>query len=304
MKGTAVMAGQQMSVWSGSDIKIGKDPLLEIDEKTFLADFDRSPFLIKHRLIDHPLFEIGRLMTLAQSLPQCNVEYNAGSVGISCDPNETPRTGLSAEETIRRIEECRSWMVLKNVELDSEYRSLLDDCLAEVQQFSEKIRPGLMKREAFIFLTSPGSITPYHMDPEHNFLLQIKGSKFMTVFDRSLVSAENLEAFYQGAHRNMPFKDDYLAKSTVFELLPGDGLHVPVCAPHFVRNGSGVSVSFSITFRTPDLEDQSLVHQMNGSLRRLGLHPRPVGRNAAADAFKVMGYRAWRKSRMLLGRNA
>jgi len=29
------------------------------------------------------------------------------------------------------------------------------------------------RREGFIFVSSPGSVTPHHMDPEHNFLLQI-----------------------------------------------------------------------------------------------------------------------------------
>ena len=32
-------------------------------------------------------------------------------------------------------------------------------------------------REAFIFISSPNTVTPYHMDPEYNFLLQIRGTK-------------------------------------------------------------------------------------------------------------------------------
>src|SRR6478609_2674154 len=85
--------------------------LLDIDAAEFAANFNRGPFLIGHRLADHPLFALPRLLELARTLPEKNVEYNAGEVPVSCDPSQTPRTGLSIEETVRRIEECKSWMV-------------------------------------------------------------------------------------------------------------------------------------------------------------------------------------------------
>ena len=37
------------------------------------------------------------------------------------------------------------------------------------------------QREAFLFLSAPNSVTPVHIDPEHNFLLQIRGQKDMNV---------------------------------------------------------------------------------------------------------------------------
>ena len=68
---------------------------------------------------------------------------------------QTPRNGLSIEETIRRIEECRSWLVLKYVERDPEYRELLDRCVDEVQALCDPPLPGIDQREAFIFISSP-----------------------------------------------------------------------------------------------------------------------------------------------------
>src|SRR5580704_10428627 len=93
------------------------------------------------------------------------------------------QTALSVEETIRRIQEDHSWMVLKYVENDPDYRKLLDDCLNQIRQLSEPIVAGMCQREAFIFLTSPDSVTPFHVDPEHNFLLQIRGRKQVSIFD-------------------------------------------------------------------------------------------------------------------------
>ena len=281
--------------------------LLDIDPDKFRADFNRAPFIIGHHLVDHPLFSLPRLVELAQRLPEKQIEYNAGKLPVSVDPSQTPRNGLSVEETIRRIEECQSWMVLKYVETDPEYRDLLMRCLAEVKEHSETITPGMVQPEAYIFITSPGSVTPYHMDPELNFLLQIRGSKTVYQFDgrdRSIVTEEDLERFYTGAHRNMKFNEAWRAGAWKFELEPGQGLHFPVAYPHWVQNHDAVSISFSITFRTPAIERTSIIHRVNARLRRWGLTPSPVGQRGWSDALKFQGYRAWRRVRRLAGRSA
>lgn len=278
--------------------------LLEIDPGEFRDGFDRRPFLIGHHLCDHPLFALPRLLELARSLPAKNVEYNAGKLPVTCDPKLTPLNGLSIGETVRRIAECKSWMVLKYVEADPDYRDLLLRCLAEVKVHSEPLRPGMDMPQAFIFLSSPGSVTPYHMDPEHNFLLQVRGSKIVHLFDPrdpEILTQEELERFYRGAHRNMVLREENRKKAWVYDLKPGHGLHFPVTAPHWVRNGSEVSVSFSITFRTPDLEQRSILHSVNGYLRERGFQPAPVGRHPWRDRIKSNAYRVLRKVRKLLG---
>src|SRR2546422_7059876 len=108
------------------------DNLLILDERGLQQDFDRCPFRIRHRLIDHPLFELPRLIEMSARLPEECVEYNAGNLPIGLESADAPRTGLSLQETLRRIEECGSWIVLKNVERDPEYRDLLHRCLDEI----------------------------------------------------------------------------------------------------------------------------------------------------------------------------
>src|SRR6185503_6233667 len=157
--------------------------LLRIDPDAFRAGFNKRPFVIGHELSGHPLFSLTRLVQLARRLPTDRVEHNPGDVPVTLDPERTPHSGLSIEETIRRIEVCRAWMVLKNVEQDPEYRPLLDACLDEIGVHSELLAPGMRIREGFIFISSPGAVTPYHMDPEHNFLLQIRGAKTVHMFD-------------------------------------------------------------------------------------------------------------------------
>lgn len=264
---------------------------LELDRIRLAADFNHRPFPLRHDLTGHPAFTLERLIELARRLPPNLVEYNAGDLPITQDPTATPRTGLSIEETIRRIAECRSWMVLKRVEVDPEYRKILDDCLDQIAP----IVPGMRGRQAFVFISSPGSVTPYHIDHEYNFLLQLRGEKAITIFDRSMLTELEIERFYRGEHRNLVYDEAKASLGRTFELKPGDGVHVPVNAPHFVKNGPEVSVSFSVTFRTPDGDRRSSVYWVNQRLRQLGLAPRPVGRTPMVDRAKYLGYALYKR---------
>lgn len=271
---------------------------LEISAAEFQVNFNCRPFLIGHHLADHPLFELPRLVELLKSLPEHSIEYNAGDIPMSLDPKLTPRNGLSPEETIRRIEECRSWMVLKDVQQDPGYRELLDECLSEVRPHSEPLVPGMRHAQAFIFVTSPNSVTPYHIDPEHNFLLQIRGAKTVHLFDgrdRNLLREDELEYFYAVKPRNLIFREENRDKAWVFDLQPGYGLHFPVTYPHWVQNQDNVSISFSITFRTPDLEKRRSVYAMNYRLRQRGGKPSPFGKSPWVDTAKYQFQRVWTK---------
>lgn len=279
---------------------------LTIEPSVFAEHFPQRPFRIHHQLADHPLFQLPRLIELSRVLPPELVEYNAGNVAIGQDPANTPRTGLAIEETIRRIEEANSWMVLKYVERDPAYRQLLIDCLDEVRPLSDRITPGMCNIEGFIFVTSPNSTTPYHMDPEHNFLLQVRGRKIIHMWDqddRTILSEEQLESFYVGGiHRNMPYKEEFTAREMRFELEPGDGLHFPITAPHWVKVEGNFSISFSVTFRSNWSDRRSRLYQMNAALRRKGLHPSPISNSGFRDASKDIAFRVLRKARALVSR--
>ena len=267
---------------------------LTLDMGQFKDNFPHKPFLVQHQLHDHPLFTLDRLLKLAQTLPEKNVEYNAGNIDVNMDKQSSPRNGLSAEETIKRIEQNNSWMVLKNVEVDTEYKALLDQCLDEVQELSKLSILGMFKREAFIFLSSPHATTPFHVDPEHNFLLQIRGSKTVCQFDpkNSIVASEvDIERGLHGKIRNLTYKPEFDECGMLFDLTPGIGIHFPVAAPHWVKNGNDVSISFSITFRSSYSDCLEGARMINVRLRRWGLNPTPVGQSEFIDNFKYYLFR-------------
>ncbi len=280
--------------------------LLEMDAEIFRTHFNRKPFLFRHRLSGHPLFDLPRLVALSRTLRENLVEFNAGRIPVSLpDWENTPYTGLSAEDTIRKAEETCSWMVLKRAENCPEYARLLDRIIDEIAPAAESLEPGICEREAAAFVSSPSSVTPYHMDHEINFLLQIRGSKTVSVFgarDRQVLSERELEQHFSGPaiHRNMHFADEYQRRARVFELKEGYGLHIPTTDPHWVKNGDAVSISFSASFKTAASLRRGNVYRMNAVLRRLGVDPAPFGRSAPRDLAKHHAYRAFSRAQDLL----
>jgi len=279
---------------------------LIIEAEEAAGRFPHRPFRVAHRLADSPLFELSRLVELGRSLAPDRVEYNLGELDVHQDPASVPGNGLSVEETIERIGQCRSWLVLKNVEQDPDYRALLEGCMAEFRAWAGQTLGRMADMMAFIFVTSPGSVTPFHFDPELNFLLQIRGDKIMHAFDeadRELLPETRLEQQYvdPSTHRNLTFEPHYQARAESFHLQPGQGVYMPVHAPHWVQNGDQVSVSFSITCRSAQSQRRARLYGLNGRLRRAGLRPVPVGASPWRDAVKDTAYRAYCKARRLAG---
>lgn len=264
----------------------------------FASAYPDRPVRLTHGLPGHDLLTIGALAELAERMPASSVEYNLGKLPLGVRPEDTPANGLTLGETIRTIESNGSWAVLKNVESDPAYAALLDGALAELAPLVERETGPMLHREAFIFLSSPGSVTPFHMDPEHNILLQIMGEKTMTVFpvsDEELVPAIQSEAFHAGGHRNLPWQDRFRDRGMAVTLLPGDAIHVPVKAPHFVENGPSVSISLSVTWRSERSVAEGELHSFNAILRRRRLPTGRIGAMPERQGVRRLLYRIMRK---------
>ncbi len=254
----------------------------------------RSPelaFRVHHSLSATGLLELDRLAELASFLPTRSVEHNVGSVPALLPGGEAPRLSLTPAEIVRGIETNESWMVLKNVEADAEYRALLAACVADVHALVTAAEGAPVLQEGFIFLSSPGSVTPAHIDPEHNILLQVRGTKTMSIgrFQDPNEMLLQVECLHGGGHRNLSSAPIDLVD---YPLSTGEGVYVPVHAPHVVRNGPAVSISLSITWRTPYTLRTGRVHGLNRVLRSKGLPISPPGSHAVRDEIKASLYRA------------
>lgn len=264
---------------------------------TFVAHYPETPHILGHSLTSHPLLEIEALAQLAEALPVSSVEYNRGDLPIGVD-GKPGSNGLTIAETIRRVADAESWAVLKNIEQVPQYRDLLMGLLEEIRPEIEAATGAMLKPQGFIFVSSPNSMTPYHFDPEHNILLQIRGTKVMTQFpagNTRFVPDEAHETYHTGGPRELKWDDAMLVHGTEFPLAPGEALFVPVMAPHFVRNGPAPSVSLSITWRSEWSYRESDARTFNAILRERGLTPRAPGRFPQQNYAKAYAYRVMRK---------
>ena len=294
------------------------------DKNALVSEFPMRPFAIRHRLAGHELFTLPRIIDLLRELPADSIEYNSGKAAIGQDPNATQLVDLDPAEVVRRIESCGAWMVLKRVEQHPAYRAVIGQCLlsmARANGHASLKEAGFEDIRGFMFVSSPESTTPFHVDGEDNFFAHIHGDKFFTICDNrdgSVVSDDAIEHSVT-KHRNVAYSDDFESKSTCYALKPGEGVFVPYLWPHWVRTGSQYSISLAVTWKTKAVMRKNDILVVNSMLRRFGFAQRAPGHNPAADAIKLALFRSakavadpLRKSaavralirKLVLGRNA
>jgi hypothetical protein len=314
--GPAASRGWQSSHNTGD---VPANNLLIIDPKTFEDGINRKPFKIGHRLVGHPLLALPRLVRLAETLAPArgasSVLYFRADHAINqvdaksgTASGRTQRTfvnrnlerpALSAEETVAQIESCNAWMQLRDIGVDAEYAELLNMIMSELAVYAGGSTPGISDVRADIFVSSPGATTPFHLDEEHNFLLQVRGTKRLSIADGSdprVLSEAQLVEFYRGEGELAPYAPHLEELSAHVELTPGEGVHIPPCHPHWVKNGEAVSISFGILWQSDVTAAKRQLYRTNGWLRRLGLQPRSPGAMPSLDALKVAPFRLKRRA--------
>lgn len=257
---------------------------LFLDTEELARKYEREPFLVHHDLVGHPLLTFDAVVEAAERLPEQNVEHNIGALPSVLVGTDAPRLSLRPREVAERVGENGCWMVLRWIHQLPEYGALLDELLDQVAL----VVPGghdLGHRDAFLFLTGPGAVTPTHGDPEDNILCHVQGRKTMVVGHHPDDDTKHreLEKHRRLGVRNFPYPPQ---RASTFELVPGDGVYVPPDSPHWVQNAGEVSISFSIVWRPPALVRAGRVSRFNYGLRQRGLTPRAPGRNVVVDRVK------------------
>jgi hypothetical protein len=263
-------------------------PAIQLNSDLFRQNVDRSPYRITHTLQDHPLLRLENLVALAKRLPPVQREYVFAKQEFGTHEkgghyeHATPFDQLSTEEMILNIEAQNRVIVLRNVETDAAYGQLVNQVLDSLQSQIEAITGPIAGRESFIFISPPRAYTPFHIDPEQNLFLQIRGRKDFAVYDvadRDVLPETALENFLAVNERS-PCPPQYFDRAEVFELSAGNGIYVPTTAPHWVRTLDEISISISINFRTPSSIRRDRVCRFNRKLRKFGVNPQPISPRA------------------------
>ena len=270
--------------------------LLDIDASAFSGAFARRSVAVRHALVDHPLFTINAMAALADRLPPESVRRESGALPLVnrngyIDVGEGPPSA-----TIRDVERNGFRISLRDIQQDRQYAELINECLDEVEEILRHREGGMRRRTGYLFITAPASTTPMHFDPEHSFLLQVRGVKHVSVaaFDDDSVRQRELDRYYDAE------ECDFAAMAEVaeeFRLDTGAGVYLPSFVPHWVNTEAGISVSFSIPFYTEFSERAESVNRINRRLRKLHLSPRGPGHSEPVDRVKATSFEVWGKLR-------
>jgi len=282
---------------------------LDIDADAMRGHYNRAGFLVRHRLAEHPLFTAHALFKLARRLPAPAVKYRFGRVpgNTHFDSSiERFRGDLTLDDALDHLVEKRAYVALYNPEKDPEYRQAIEGFLAEIGLAARPFERFFNWYSTYVFISAHDAVTPYHMDREMNFLLQIAGRKTVQLWDPRddvVMRPEQRDHLFSFDIDARPAWHDGLpARARTFELEPGLGVHHPFIAPHLVTTGQNFSISLAITYRTPSSDVMSDAHAFNDRLRPYGLGRIPVGSHPAVDLAKACAVRSLRATKEALHR--
>jgi hypothetical protein len=255
---------------------------------------------IRHNLQTHPLFQLDALEALANRLMPmglCRFVKPGMTEKSKFDHDSNTHDGRTLAEVFREMQAPGSWIALYNVERDPLYR----DLVWEVMSYAGPVLAGQQKVydvQGFAFISAPPSVTPFHIDRENNFWLNLHGRKKLYLWDhrdRETVALSDVQEFIMnGSLRNVRLKDEMMGRATLFDCGPGEGAYFPSTTPHMTRSepewatpGDGVAISIGIVFYTDRTRRDAWVHACNAGLEKLGFAPRPPGESTLKDRLKV-----------------
>jgi hypothetical protein len=237
----------------------------------------RQEATLGHALAHFPELLPSKLLALGGELPpRWTLGYNGSGAPVTFDEREMAD----------RLDNTACSLRLYHLELLPAFAGLIRGCYLEAGVHeAATLEGGVTAESSIAFIGSGGATTPLHLDHHHNLLLQITGTKVLTVagFDTAERQRREVERAFtaRGACSTAP------AWTRTYRLGPGDGVYVPPYTFHSAKVLEGeTSVALSCAFSTLATERAFRVHRVNLALTRLRLRPAPAGASATRDATK------------------
>lgn len=255
---------------------------------------------LRHALVNHPLLQLDHLANLADGLSDQFYERrtarSANGAGFAFDT----QTRLGVGDTIRATADGDSWVMLRALESLPDYRMLLDTLLAEVDAITARRSGKARQVKGFIFISPPGTLTPFHFDAEYNILFQIRGTKVFATCPPlpPYLSQAQQDLYHTSGDNLLPWADDFVGGATRHQLAAGDAVYVPYCAPHWVEAGPEPSISLSLTWHNRWSHEVADAMRLNPLLERAGLRRADAPVWPKTARLRALGYRLARKARL------
>ena len=273
-----------------------------LEDVPFGQGFPDRPTEFSHDLHHDGRLTLGAIADLADRLPRTSAIYDTAAQPLLVPHGGPPRGALARPgDVIRNLGEANAWLTLLSVNDDPDYADLMHSTLDRFEAGMLGRQGKMRNRTAFIFLSSPNSVTPAHFDIEHSLLMQLRGSKTVSVggFTDEASRRHEIERYWDGSHGRVETMPRELMGSS---LRPGRGIYLPTLVPHWVHNGPEISVSVTLTYFTSATVRENRIEDFNSLLRRFRLRPRPPGRSAPVDTAKLVAMGVWATSRRLRAR--
>jgi len=274
------------------------EPLLAISPEDTSRCYNRRPYLISHTLQDCDLFSLQSICSLARRVPAQKVSIRRGKIASDTEIESSFKSDrdISIDDVADGLESRGLYLYVENPERDPVYRDVMLRILANIAAGVRAVDGPITWYSAYFFVSSAESVTPYHMDREMNYLLQIAGTKNVRLWDQASsevmteVEKDRLLS-YVGERPGIRPEVDRISSSHT--LTPGVGIHQPFIAPHLVRTASSLSISLAFTYRTTHSDRLTHAHHFNHLVRKMGLHPRNAGSQGLWNQMKAMAYRGY-----------
>ncbi len=279
------------------------------DESKTFEHMDQAAFKFTHKLIGHPALSLENLAKVLPGLKE-RVVYSKDLLSVGDDFEGTFKNSSkekSLEEVIDTLRTSNAYIMVNGPEADPSFHDLYQQLVRDVEVLMRRVGVGkkAIDSKLFLFIASPNSVTPFHIDRYSTFLMQFRGSKQVSVFPQwseQAVSSQNREAYVAYANTKLPFNDEIDACGTCYDFAPGEALHIPFIAGHHVKNGpDDVSISISIIFNTEQSMAWRKALRFNFTARKmlapLGLQPEAVGLKPLRDRLKAQAWATFTRVR-------
>ncbi len=256
-----------------------------------------------HDLHDYDGLTLDAIASLADRLPR-SVIYDTAAQPLLVPEGGPPRGALAHPgDVIRNLRSANAWLTLLNVDEDPAWAELMNTMLDRLELGIIDSQGKMRNRTAFIFVSSPDSVTPVHFDIEHSLLMQVSGCKTVSVGSFESESARRFEVdrYWDGSHGRMTSVPKEVA---TYPLTPGHGVYLPPGTPHWVHNSSDVSISVTLTYFTAASVRENRIEDFNSRLRRFHLNPRTPGQSPTIDTAKIAALGGWTLAARLRSRIA
>ena len=205
-------------------------------EKEFSDYFRRKPFLFSHNLDSNDLFSTQSVEKLAEIWSRDNTKSGFFYLDRKFREWGSEDHKASLVEAFRHSDLSRMRMKLSFIHTQPRYDKVLETMTRELSELTH-VDLGKEYRAPMetLFLTSPNEFTPYHIDSEDSFLLQIQGTKTIYIFDGSdkeILKDLDIEKYW--AKNEIAFREEIRSRAERFEMEPGTGVHIPMHFPHMV----------------------------------------------------------------------